>query len=456
MKKSASTGLILAVTFFCTALSLPMLARALDKQPSKSMTGFDVNDVTIIFPLNNKIVVPEVTFKNLITEVEFNEMSAAVYKLVEPRGSDNTFNNWRITGLRIDPCFPTSKTDPTCIQQIRLTAQSVKPQWGFSDQSIHLLYKMDHKQFSAATKILNEIKSQSTAIGASTSGRALQPHPGLTKEIASKATDKPGSISLKIKNLIAQLCSTENLMATTMIGSDDSLFQFWIFMGGDIKDGHWIAHAIPNIDTTRLEDSGDQVMSDEAFKSGFVQGSDGLSTGFPLPPASSAKLLTMRTVFEKRSDEDSKKDLSAEDIEGLYTIANPKRSNPTNTDCMSCHLNSEYLRRNLNTGKQEPKTMYTNPLGVTGFAESKYSPLFGSDDSQIRVIGYAEDRLFIAPMLANSSAEVASILNRTMGLANPNQHNCQSPDVFNCFNQLGKWAKDTKSGTEAYCLKLCQ
>lgn len=106
--------------------------------------GFDVNDVTVLFPLdaNDQPVPSMVLDDDLISERIFSAlMLEATNQWISaaPGSAILKREDWKLMGFRYDPCAPAdSRLELTCIQELRLVAQSMG-RFGPSDSSLHLI-----------------------------------------------------------------------------------------------------------------------------------------------------------------------------------------------------------------------------------------------------------------------------------------------------------------------------
>ena len=103
--KNLMVAFLLSLLAFTFSL-WPLNAAAL------STPGFDVNDVTFLFPLQNNsaLIYPELSFSGTIGgEILSPTLFSKVDQTVQTFSKVKTrlpYKAWRIVALRYDPCFP--------------------------------------------------------------------------------------------------------------------------------------------------------------------------------------------------------------------------------------------------------------------------------------------------------------------------------------------------------------
>ncbi len=294
-------------------------------------------------------------------------------------------DNWRIAGMRIDPTAPGA--DPKLIAmfgssvQIRLIVQPVTVRSSgvrVHDTAVHLVYSFnkgrdpsnprrnipDNDKFKAILDDVLHLKAISRAGSAPTEEAPLGVHPGLSKNV-------PGLGDEVAKFLSKHLTST-NLSAKALAGIQ-SRFEPWIFFalapGSNGKFGP-IPVVAPFAKPQMIDFRSRvgvvtpiPVVSNRPIPGGA--GPTGVSTS-DLFDLSLSDLGTLATIG-KDSSGASIQDAEVKNADIADVVASPVHSHFFNTDCVSCHTESQ--RRNI----------LNLPLGRFAFRLGGQSPAIASE-----------------------------------------------------------------------------
>lgn len=373
--------------------------------------GFDVNDVTILFPLNefNKTqAYPNITFKDILSADSFKNIDRKA-KALSKMESRYPYERWRIIGLRYDPCFPKSaKTTTTCLEQIRLIAQPYRG-GGFEDVAMHLLFQINESPKILNSDAISKLRYIKYLSSTETQGTPLMPHPGLAQEIQDHG-GTPGPIGDAIIGLVKQFATEKNLKEVTFTDADFNNNGPWFFMGGSIRHGNWNVKPIPG-----LQKKAKLQTTDDA---GFVTDN---------PPAKNIGIDNFVTFGDNYG---VKEEYLEAELYKIHRTQNPIRANPRNTDCASCHLVSNHESVRKLEGKSS-NYQYQSPIGITGYTTAEQLPIFSSGfnfSEVVRVLGYSVTQPVVAPMVANSSAQVAEQMNKSLNLPPPTDRDCRKQE----------------------------
>ena len=393
---------------------------------SEPARGFDVNDVTFVFPLNQKNqtkAYPDVALNNgkggqILSASLFSKIDHQAHKLSQ-MDSRYPLKDWRVVALRYDPCFPKSALAPeTCLEQIRLIAQPFSGS-GFQDVSMHLLFQISEGARTPNARILNSLLAIKNLSAAKTQGVPLVVHPGLEDELKKYARVN-GPVAEQLLQLIKTYGQQKNLKEVTFTDADFNNNGPWFFMGGRIEKENWVLDPIPGVKNKALLQTTDE--------NGFI--SDNV-------PAENIGITPFMTFDDQGLG--IKQTLAESEVYRLHRTENPKFANPRNTDCASCHVvASKQFAFKLDD--KESSYLFRSPVGITGYSLASNHPNGHSGlgtSEVVRVLGYSMQSAIITPLAAASSALVASQLNTFLKLPPPTTRDCRGQEAALKFCLLG-------------------
>lgn len=396
--------------------------------------GFDVNDVSFLFPKTGNLAAPfypaislsdlgpggsRLIEKKLFGEIVRTVMDSTTSSLggpfATPNFQESDIENFAVVNFRYDPCFPAAKESPAdCVQQVRLIVQphnggkKGRPNEAFlvPDYSLHLLYQIGRGLPQAQDGILQDLLALKKIVEdheAAQGGMPLAVSPALRKELSGRKDGrKTGPVAEFLKAMIFKYCRAKNLEEVTAInGSSDENGSLgnWFFLGGTVEGGHWTLRSIPRLPPNQLvqrSDAEDGFLDDPTDPHGaFINSKIG-------PVA--ARHLTPETI--------------AAEIRDLEHLQDPRVTNPRNTDCVSCHLASPAEKMLLGKlpvwpAQVLPGEVFLSAPGITGLADPSAQ---AASFENVHVLGYFHDDPVVSPLVAQSAAEVAAQLNRILGL----------------------------------------
>lgn len=386
--------LAITVSAICIAMGKPPQSRV-QIVDDKSMR-FDVNDVSFLWPAptkkedltrlisvdeklsdGNGSILSQATFDTLLDaarNVSVIDSADRVNKItLEEELSKRSA--WMIAGVRIDPSAP--GTAPMLIEargslpQVRLIIQPItvtETSVRVHDVTAHLVFNFhkelklqgdgkppiaipDKEKFEAIVTDLTALKMKLKSDGVETEGK-LTIHPGFTDQ---KAKNFAGELKTFLKKHLTE----ERLDAIAFMGLD--LPEPWIFFAMQKKgDGKFAVIQLSNASGKSAQmltlRGGRPVMPLPTTTN--VDSKRGVSTA-PLYPDNAGKAQLEFAVFANDSDLSELKHKEIPDL-----IANPQRSHFFNTDCISCHTESN-RRVQLNIAAKG-SFAYKLPLNISG------------------------------------------------------------------------------------------
>jgi hypothetical protein len=424
-------------------------------------SAFDVNDVSILFPLKKDsahggvVPYPAIRSRGVVDEGQdilklpleeqlysadvFNQVIKEATKHGLASGASNANKDffklqglWHIVGLRFDPCAPgfddkvLTAVGGKCLIQLRLIAQPFADGVSSEDFTTHLVYNLGAVPKSelatnpiilGATKVLGQIKDASDELGAKTAGQPLGVHPGLEAE-----SKKGGSrVAGLVKTLIKGFTKTPS-RALAFMGLEGGGPEPWTFFAGKVENNKFIPQAGP------AHGQAKQTLS-------FI-GNGPVVEKSKLPVSTSP-------LFDVDSDA-----LTAEQRKLAFKVEDPNAQHFFNTDCISCHTSSARTHDLALGDKAEISARFPVPANITGYVTKAQA----QDDAwNTRNFGYFGEKPTVSGRTVTETVEVVLWLNKNVrapgaGLNGPGL-DCTGVDndVFKCFRD-GK--KD--------CMKACK
>jgi hypothetical protein len=389
-----SAILAVAVPAVCVALGC-LSQRAAPVVDDKPAVQFDVNDVSFLWPAPTKkedvaslisveekladdkgSILPQAALDALLDaarKVSVTDSADRENKITLEEGFSKR-SAWKIAGVRVDPSAP--GTAPMLIEargslpQVRLIIQPVtvtEMSVQVHDVTAHLVFNYhkefkeqkdgkppiavpDREKFAAIVKDLAAIKEKLKSDGVATEGK-LNVHPGFTDK---KAKD----FAAAVKSLLRKHLAEERLGAMAFMGLDPP--EPWIFFAMQKqKDGKFTVSPIANAGNKSAQmlilRGGRPVMPRPTTTNVDDKKKRGVSTA-PLFPDDDGKAKLDVAVFDDLAE------LTHKEIPDL--IANPRRAHFFNTDCVSCHTESN--RRSVLKIAAKGTFAYKLPPGVSG------------------------------------------------------------------------------------------
>lgn len=439
-------GSLLLIMSTCTTRSTD---RTQINQVDSLKTGFDVNDLSVLFPmpksseqlgellkgdsrlLDGTLLWDESIFKQVIASAlkkgpKALEMTVNGNKiLTEGPGIDlkfanfdftdrgdqlNSLGNWRVVSFRFDPCAPVllpliinsssgqKSLDPRCLTQIRLVLQPVAPgKSEFSntptapDFAAHLIFGFPVSDATILAKKLLALKTETST------GKALGVHPAM-----AKSDDFSKEFSRSMRVFLQNTLSAKNLQAVAFLGLANTL-QPWVFFAGRVTHS---ADGMPLKFEMVPQKFGANLVAKQVFDT-----SDRAGTGNAVAPKFGDTRISTAPFFkqvveENRMTLDSKVgNQKAADV--IAEIENPDLSsllpqdqdNTMHRDCVSCHTSTALINRlqEDENGQVIPNNIdffINSPKRFSAFKDPKYKGITGLVNSKITPTGPWDIRNF--------------------------------------------------------------
>ena len=353
--------------------------------------GFDLNDVSWLLPL------PHSAQRDALLSFESAGARGALFPralydglplLVPDQVNSTIHDEFRIIGVRVDPCFPKDAQNSGCIKQVRLVAQALTftPLTSTRDATIHLFYDLSDDDWAQLINAVTELK---TLANGATAGLPLDVHPVIKRE------GLEGAYATKLRELISRLCGSQTLsrVAFMRLLQEDVAWRFGAF---DVKNGALVADPIPRLNA--LTEQGVQEFGNTAFRSGDLQpGAPGDDLGVLLSEQE-MRLTDERTLQRA--------------ITSALQLEHPQRSSPETADCASCHVVSRALTNAKNQRQLDLSTHADAFVFDTRFNLRRVDRV-GNDPRALRAFGYFGDQTAFSQRVINESAEVAAAFSRS-------------------------------------------
>ncbi|RZA24734.1 MAG: hypothetical protein EOP10_09005 [Proteobacteria bacterium] len=409
-------------------------------------TGFDINDVAVLFPNDGlhkpipyisldeaALIDPKILTAVLDRAAAIGIKAPQTTAMAKPA-------DFSIRAFRIDPCAPEEHglSSEPCLFELRLIAQPTA-RFSPADTTLHLIYKLGSGKPTAQNPVLidlQKLKIESETVSRlSTNGFPLGVHPVLAASAKTKRTNIP----LLFANFVRKYARVEALSKVTMMGLRNGSPTNWIFFGGDIIDGKWLSTPVPNRKLIRSQNNFVELNVNEgaeSFKGTAVDGK-----------------LSLDQFFNQTPD-DVTSDLNAI-AETAFTLENPDLTNRNTVDCVSCHAaTSMRLATDFVFPTEVEGVMSRVPKGITAF------PAMGTVQNHplhwnLRAFGYFGLTPTVSLRAVHEAADSAEQINTILGLTAPGS-DCSAvyKDVLQCFvtGTLEPW---TVNG-ETNCLAKCE
>lgn len=359
--------------------------------PVQTDGGFDLNDVSWLLPL------PHASQRDALLSFEAVGARGTLFPkalydglplLVPDQLNGTIHDEFRIIGVRVDPCFPKDALNSGCIKQVRLVAQPVTftPLTSTRDAPIHLFYDLSDDDWAQLISRVTELKAM--ARGA-TAGLPLDVHPVIKREGVN------GAYAVKLREMISQLCGAQNLsrVAFMRLLQEDVAWRFGAF---DVKNGGLVADPIPRLNA--LTEQGVQELGTPAFRAGDLQ-----------PAAPGDDLLVLLSEQEMRLTDDRTLQKA---ITSALRLEHPQRLSPRTADCASCHVASRALT-NAKNQRQLDLSNHADAFVFDTRFDLRRIDRVGNDPRALRAFGYFQDQSAFSQRVINESAEVAAALSRS-------------------------------------------
>lgn len=406
MKHLILSSVICAALLSCKPRSFNEGSAVKDGPTGKK--GFDVNDVSYLFPLSpgDNLPVPNITFNEAMFPKKTLEqvLAFAKSKGFQLPPEVEKYDTWHVLGFRFDPCFPKAPSKSfaeapaeyaKCIMQFRLIAQPYSMSATDNDPvqrprpmdyALHLVYQpVATPGLLPATNphVQGLIKLRDKARAAfDTFGRPMGRHPALAKSIG---------LGDMIRDYVASVAKVSALkgVAAMVLESPFSAIP-WDFYAGQVNgNGDWNVVDVP--------------MNPGAKMLSFHPGGRRPPSVTPQPVQALNSFKFFGNAAQMAQAERLK----------LHEIDNPQITHFGNMDCVSCHTTTTLLINKF-VGTLEGDKLFLSPNGITGFVEKSQLQNRNSAGWSVRNFGYFGLDPSISTRTAAESAEVAKFMNENV------------------------------------------
>jgi hypothetical protein len=428
--------------------------------------AFDVNDVSVLFPIKGNAPYPQVrasgaglgatpdavppedqqpwgktVFEAVIAEAKRQNIQSGFEGVTSPLSDFFKLRGlWHIVGMRFDPCAPgfedaildalPGAQKGKCIIQFRLIAQPYREgSKDGEDFTTHLVFNLGsvaksdlpkHPVIQGASKLFGQLKDASAKLpGGKTAGQPLGVHPGLEAEAKKGGSELAGIVKTIIKTFTATPSR-----AIAFMGLQNGGPEPWTFFAGRVEGTKFTLEPGP-------------VHRKNGQSLDFITGNG------PVNPKSSARVSTT-PLF----DADSADSLTPEQRKLAFQVENPKTGHFFNLDCVSCHTSSARTHDLPLGDKAEISARVKVPKNITGYVTKAQAQ---ESSWNVRNFGYFFEKPTVSGRTVTETVEVVEWFNKNVrapgaGINGPGP-DCTAVDdaVWKCF-------RDGKQD----CLKQCK
>lgn len=382
---------------FASALVLICIGLTLQAQESPR---WDLQDVSYLFPLPERLNDPDVlTVKSQdsLGPLLPRKHIEALPQLTPDLQHHLIYDQLRVVGVRIDPCFP--EGDPArpkvCHPQIRMVWQPMEErrlghgeyELHPSDAAIHTFYELSATRFESFARGLQELKKKHRV---ATQGLPLTVHAKLREQGNS------GEFGREFRAWILRFAGEENLTRITFMTVIGGGTQ-WHFGGFDVRGGDLHGIDIPRIHTRT------QSFSNMSFHKDRFMG--GLHPEPNDPDHFNELMKHAESYLRNQPDSELRRAAQA-----IHRIENPSIHSPETMDCVSCHVAQparlflQAKRPDLQLDRHSMRFRSLLNLDAVGAKN-------GMTD-RIRAFGYFDRDPAVSHRAIHESAAVAERMNR--------------------------------------------
>lgn len=386
-------------------------------------TAVDVNDVSYLWAPPTRAseaaklvllsdVIPKAVFEEIIlfsegASLQGQKLPTAVNMPREAR----KIENWRVIAMRIDPCAPSVVASgpnlSKCRQEVRLVAQPFFFDglvWDYYDFAFHIIYEIStgaprsSVSFKKFWDQLLLLKEQNQKAGIETVGVPLGVHPGFKNE----------NFRTQFQTLLGESLAKFRLKKITFTGAEN-VDGPWVFFQGLVVNQRYQLEPDPTMRHSPFGEISPGLPGFGGTLSPLPYNSNwSFSKDFGMGPSIADLFYTGTLDLDQPArlpDSSESQVFKLRDLARVFE--NPTITDPSNTDCFSCHTAmSRGLLMNLNA-KQNP-FQYVAPNGHVTM-DAVFS---SSSPTNFRIFGWFGSRPVVADRVINESASVADMLEK--------------------------------------------
>ena len=295
----------------------------------------------------------------------------------------------RVVAARLDPCFASfaGPRDPSCVSQIRLVLQVLRPgggsltssgAMGANDGAVHVFYRIPREEL---VSLAGDLASLRKRHGASVMDR-IGVHPLLARGAG-------GAEASELQALVLRHVGAERLTRVTFFARTAAKEPLWPFGIFDVVGGKLVGQKIPTVgvDRQKLEGAGPIKVVHSPTTSPDNPSSLLSIFGAPRPP--------------------SEKERAA--YAAVLRIQNPAKHTPETMGCAECHAS------------QRMQSAAESVLGLrpADFAADHFTPVVTPpaeriDAENFHACGYLGTNLSVSTRTANETSAVLAALNELL------------------------------------------
>ncbi len=407
--------------FFITLFSLT----------APAAVGFDVNDVSILFPLAIGKPHPAISIANtngllpiaILNQVlRFEDRTTPIDRLPYVDSDSLALpDHWFVTSFRFDPCGETfnhgeiflPKSGESiwrltainkCQPRLRIVTQPFNMLGQPTATALHLVYKLDAATAGGFMEGLESIKL-SIPSPYRTSGLPLMIHPGLSAEVTSAGNlKKKTPVGATIKTVLNKILVNAKLELVTM--TINMSVRHWKMVGGYVENNAWKRFVTPFNEALYDLNGGESIRP----------GEEELTCDFHSRCVSKPNQIedttfnTLTYLFRSLPDGRPRSVIPSEAIQTISeNIDNPKTTQLFNTNCLSCHESGNHRNR------ERLLVNESLPLGVTPFTTRRFT-----SDEALNVLNFGYDGTYarVSTRVASESVVVTNYINYLRNVKN--------------------------------------
>ncbi len=427
--------------------------------------GFDVNDVSFLFPLKDGKPLPALNLvaNSLISTEIFGQVLTfeKKYKQDALPYSDakniSQASNWYVTSMRFDPCgdtmilkdmnsasnqdeFSLVRKGPACVPRLRLVVQPFND-FGFPyPTALHLLYSLNSSAGNSFIDALALAKQTAlTNYSLKTTGLPLAIHPSLFFEAQSLDMQAVANV---LKSAVLTTLAHPGVKIDIVTLIIRASVNHWKFVGGTVREARW-QRFVTEFSQQFNNGSDPEILSGVEDLNCTIF-SVCLLKPLPVKAELSPKGVIVSEIFQDNAEMKLNQTPGHRTNEVLIkaeTIDQVSQVHFFNTNCVSCHQSSNLRDREMLHTQDSEEKIYWD--GLTPFVPKKYLNAFTNN---VINFGYFGTIPRISTRTAAESLYVAHMINASRGLKNPaariSDHNqfwqciVSQDDSSSCFKIL--------------------
>lgn len=411
---------------------------------AQAKKGFDVNDISILFPIYSGKSYPSINIQNfpqLISQqimldiLTFENPDKKIENL--PYANSEVLakrERWQVTSFRYDKCgdvfevkdsslsdiYFLSKASNRCQSRLRVVIQPFNSFGQSLATAIHLIYKLSAEADHEVIETLFKIKNESEGYHAFTDSIPLGIHPGLVAEQLQKSPNSKGIIESTIEELFSRTIKSDFLELATLIITVEA--RHWKMVGGLVKGNHWKRFVT---DFNNLQYStGSQDLGIEELSCNFYDMCKSL------PQTDSSNLVLLTKIFRPDSVKPPEIEKQNSETTKLAEFVDSPKTGFFSTNCISCHESSNYRSR---TVLYDPD-LWQKIKGLTPFT---WRGLVSESPASVINFGYDGIQAKISTRTASETVVAADRINRELNFENPGFKPTDIGVFWKCMMAIG-------------------